>query len=446
MVAELEKQERETKNLQATLRQKISELVDEERNSRRARDDLAQQEQEFRIVLAKADDNERTRRADLEQRETVLAQTQAQLERERTELELDRAQVQAERNLYELSKRQQAGAQQSAPQAPQAGQEQRLQAWEARLIEKEQALAATQSRREAEFVEQLAILRRQGEFYESRLRNLEQPPSLPRAKPLPGGQPGVNPAAGYSPPDTGAPDVEDFAATGIEAAQQQTADTAGDTSGDASGDASIDRYILSKKLGVSKYSVPTTKPPATPAWMQMRMTSKSADPTRAYAAVGGPSEINAPFSPQGIGTQRMVDLALRSGNDSLVENALDNLNSWAGKGKTADEVDLKPFLVAFFVGRAGQDLVEPFVGGSSALGNSEDNVVNWITTLLQQVRNQGKLQEFEKTLKSKQSSARTIQDYNALLVSVMRELKDQSAQAMPQTGLEKNLREQDISP
>jgi hypothetical protein len=180
--------------------------------------------------------------------------------------------------------------------------------------------------------------------------------------------------------------------------------------------------------------------------MQMRMTSKSADPTRAYAAVGGPSEINAPFSPQGIGTQRMVDLALRSGNDSLVENALDNLNSWAGKGKTADEVDLKPFLVAFFVGRAGQDLVEPFVGGSSALGNSEDNVVNWITTLLQQVRNQGKLQEFEKTLKSKQSSARTIQDYNALLVSVMRELKDQSAQAMPQTGLEKNLREQDISP
>ena len=438
MVAELEKQERETKKLQAALRQKISELVDEERSSRRARDDLAQQEQEFRIVQAKADENERTRRADLKQREMVLAQTQAQLERERTELGSAIAQVQAERNLYELRKRQQAGAPQSAPQAPQAGQEQRLQAWEARLIEKEQALAATQSRREAEFVEQLAILRRQGEFYENRLRNLEQPPLLPRATPLPGGQPGVNPAAVYFPPDTGAPDVDDFAATGTEAAQQQTADTSGDTS--------IDRYILSRKLGVSKYFVPNTTAPAKRAWQRMRMTSERADDTRAYAAVGGPSEINAPFSPQGIGTQRMVDLALRSGNDILVKTALDILNSWASKGKTADDVDLKTFLVAFFVGRAGQELVESFVGGSSALGNSKDNVVNWITILLQQVRDKNKLQEFEKTLTTLQSSARAIQDYNDLLVSVMRELKDQSAQAMPQTGLEKNLRAEDISP
>ena len=160
-----------------------------------------------------------------------------------------------------------------------------------------------------------------------------------------------------------------------------------------------------------------------------------------YAAVGGRSEINAPFGPQGIGTQRMVDLALRSGTGKaeLVTKMLRILNSVSGSGKTFDKVPLEGFLVSFLVGSEGESLVTSFVGESSALGNSESNAINWITILTQQVRNRKLRQTFESNLEELLRTAENIQAYNELLVEVMEALKEQSANANPYTGLEKFL-------
>lgn len=193
----------------------------------------------------------------------------------------------------------------------------------------------------------------------------------------------------------------------------------------------IDKYLLRILSPYqSVYGTFTTKPTLN-MWNAMwRLSNRSYSP---YASSG----VIEVMGPRGIGTQRLMDLALRSQNVDAIQEALQKINSMtSGTHRKASVNGVFVHLVGLFVGDEAERIAIRTLSDSNFVDTP--NTIGWIEVMIALVRDLDDVRIFDERLATlTQTGGTSAQDLNKLLVDVAMYVRAQAFSTNPQTGAER---------
>lgn len=195
--------------------------------------------------------------------------------------------------------------------------------------------------------------------------------------------------------------------------------------------AEIDKYLLRKlPTYAGVYRMFNTKPTMN---MWNAMWDQSNRSYSAYASSGA----TGVMEPRGIGTQRLMDLALRSQNARAITEALQKINSMtSGTHRATSATGVFNHLVGLFVGDESERNAIRTLSDSNFVDTT--NTIGWIEVMIALVREFNDVRIFnERLFALTQAAGTSAQDYNNLLVDVATYVRAQAFSTNPQTGTER---------